>query len=327
VKRHVLVLFLDGVGLGPSDPVVNPFASAEMPALRAALGGHRLLAESAPCVGPQATLLSIDACLDMPGDPQSATGQAALLTGRNIPAEIGGHYGPKPNPPVAAALREGSLFSQALARGGRAALLNAYPPRYFEFIASGRRLYSSIPMAAANAGVPLRTAEDLQAGRALSADFTGKGWSEQPGFPPAPVYGRAEAGARLADLAREVELAWFDFWPSDVAGHRSDMEQAVQLVEQLDGVLEGLIEAWRDGPDLAIITSDHGNLEDLSDRGHTRNPVPGILIGPADLRAAVAPRLRRLTDFHDVILDVIFGGVGTDNTGSRSAPTPNPSPA
>jgi hypothetical protein len=307
VKRHVLVLFLDGVGLGPTDPSINPFAAAEMPALTAALGGRRLLAESAPCAGPQASLVPIDACLDVPGDPQSATGQAALLTGRNVPIEIGEHYGPKPNPAVIASLRRGSLFTEVLARGGTAALLNAYPPRYFETIASGRRLYSSIPMAVTLSGIALRTAEDLRSGLALSADFTGKGWAEQPGFPTAPILTQAEAGRRLAELSRQVDMAWFDFWPSDVAGHRADRTQAIDLLRQLDGVLAGLFEAWRDGPDLALITSDHGNLEDLSERGHTRNPVPGILIGPRDLRDSIAPRLHRLTDFHNVILEAIFG--------------------
>jgi hypothetical protein len=307
VKRHVLVLFVDGVGLGPDDPAVNPFAAADMPALRAALGGSRVLAEAAPCVGPQATLLALDACLGVAGDPQSATGQAVLLTGRNVPAEIGEHYGPKPNPPVAAILRERNLFGEVLARGGRAALLNAYPPRYFEMIASGRRLYSSIPLAATAAGVPLRTAEDLQNGKALSADFTGQGWADQPGFPPAPILQLAEAGGRLAELARSVDLAWFDFWPSDVAGHRGEMAPARALLEHLDGVLGGLFRAWDGSPDLVLLTSDHGNLEDLAERGHTRNPVPALLIGPPDVRAAVAPRLRDLTDVHDVILEVVFG--------------------
>jgi len=319
MTRRVLVIFLDGVGLARHDPDVNPFAVARMPALRAALGGPRLLAESAPQVGPLATLLSIDACLGVAGDPQSATGQAALLTGRNVPVETGGHYGPKPNPAVAAIVREGSLFSQVVARGGRATLLNAYPPRYFQGITSGRRLYSAIPLAVTAAGIPLRTAADLQAGRALSADFTAKGWTGQLGFPPVPVLARAEAGRRMAALAREVDLSWFDFWPSDIAGHRAGMTQAVALLDDLDEVLGGLIEVWRDGPDLTVITSDHGNLEDLSDRGHTRNPVPGILIGPADLRAAIAPRLRRLTDFHDVILDVIFGDRSADAGSSGSA--------
>src|SRR3990172_8086015 len=312
MTRRVLVLFRAGVGLGRDDPAVNPFAVAKMPALVAALGGGRLLAGGAPQVGPPATPLSMDACLDVPGDPQSASGQAAILTGRNVPAEIGEHYGPKPNPAVAAIVRQGSMFSEVVDRGGQAALLNAYPPRYFQGIASGRRLYSAIPLAVTAAGIPLRTATDLQYGRALSADFTAKGWTGQLGFPPAPVLARAEAGRRMAALAREVDLSWFDFWPSDIAGHRAGITQAVALLDHLDEVLRGLIDAWRGGADLALITSDHGNLEDLSDRGHTRNPVPGILIGPAELRAAIAPRLRRLTDFHDVILDVIFGDLTGD---------------
>jgi hypothetical protein len=307
LTRHVLVVFLDGVGLGQDNPAVNPFAAARMPALSAALGDRPLLVGSAPHAGPEATLLSIDACLGMPGDPQSASGQAALLTGRNVPQEIGGHYGPKPNPAVAAIVREGTVFSRVVDRGGTAMLLNAYPPRYFHGITSGHRLYSAIPLAVTAAGIPLRTAADLQAGRALSADFTAKGWTGQLGFPPAPVLARAEAGRRMATLAEQVELSWFDFWPSDIAGHRYDMEQAVALLDHLDEVLGGLIEVWRGRSGLVMITSDHGNLEDLSDRGHTRNPVPGILIGPADLRAAIAPRLHRLTDFHDVILEVIFG--------------------
>jgi len=306
VSRHVFVLFLDGVGLGPDDPKVNPFAAAETPALSGLLGGRRLVADTAPAEGPHATLLAIDACLDVPGDPQSATGQAALLTGRNVPAEIGGHYGPKPNPAVAGILRQGTLFHEVARRGGSAALLNAYPPRYFDSIGRGYRLYSSIPLAATSAGITLRTADDLRHGAALSADFTGRGWAEQPGFPPAPIYDARQAGGLMASLARQVDLAWFDFWPSDVAGHRGDMAQAVDLVQRFDAVLAGFLDAWRDGPDLAILTSDHGNLEDLSDRGHTRHPVPGLLIGPAPLRRAIAPRLRRLTDFHDVILDVLF---------------------
>ncbi len=308
LKRHVLVIFLDGVGLGPADPVVNPLAAAAMPVLTSALGGRRLVADSAPCEGPEATLVAVDANLDVPGDPQSATGQAALLTGRNVAAEIGRHYGPKPNPEVAAIVRSGSLFSKLVERGRSAALLNAYPPRYFSSIDSGYRLYSSIPLAVTAAGIRLRTAEDLLAGRALSVDFTGKGWAEQPGFPPAPVYTEAEAGSRLAALARQVDLAWFDFWPSDVAGHRADLAQAVSLLEAFDAVLGGFLGAWGGGDDLAILTSDHGNLEDLSLRGHTRNPVPGLLFGPDAVRGSVAPRFRRLTDLHDIVLDVLGEG-------------------
>ncbi len=304
---RVLFLFLDGVGLGPDDPETNPFAAAEMPTLHRLLGGRRLLAESAPFEGEQATLLAVDACLGVEGLPQSATGQAALLTGRNVPAEIGGHYGPKPNQAVAEVLRQGNLFMEVVRRGGKATLLNAYPPRYFEAIESGRRLYSSIPLAATLAGLDLKTAEDLQARRAISADFTGRGWVAQPGFPPAPVHTPQEAGALVARLSLDYDLTWFDFWPSDYVGHRRDMAQALALLENFDAVLAGLVEAWQGRQDLIVVTADHGNMEDLSQRGHTLNPVPALLIGPLDLRRDFARDLKDLTDFAPAVLRAIFG--------------------
>src|SRR5208283_4184720 len=98
---RVLFIFLDGVGLGIDDPNINPFARVEMPFLQSLLGGQKLLAGAAPYMGERATLLALDAGLGVNGLPQSATGQAVLLTGINIPQEIGEHYGPKPNPAVA----------------------------------------------------------------------------------------------------------------------------------------------------------------------------------------------------------------------------------
>src|SRR5512147_34867 len=129
---RVLFLFLDGVGLGENDPAVNPFARAKMPNLNALLNGRTLLKEDAPFIGKKATLLAIDPSVGVAGLPQSATGQAMLLTGINIPAEIGYHYGPKPNPEVAAFLDGETLFSKCVKAGKKTALLNGYPPRYFD---------------------------------------------------------------------------------------------------------------------------------------------------------------------------------------------------
>src|SRR5512143_681841 len=129
---RVLFIFMDGIGLGDDNPEINPFARAPMPFLHSLLGGRRLLRESAPCEGSRTSLLALDANLGVHGLPQSATGQAVLLTGRNIPSEIGYHYGPKPNPEVAAKLRDGAIFGRLRAAGKSSALLNAYPPRYFD---------------------------------------------------------------------------------------------------------------------------------------------------------------------------------------------------
>jgi hypothetical protein len=302
---RILFLFLDGVGLGPDNPETNPFARVEMPHLQNLLGGRRMLAGCAPCENPRASLLALDACLGVGGLPQSATGQAVLLTGKNVPAEVGYHYGPKPNPAVAGYLRDGNLFNRIQKRGGRTDFLNAYPPRYFEAIRTGHRLFSAIPMAVTSAGMPLKTAADLYAGQALSADFTGQGWRDQLGFADLPVLPPFAAGRRMAHLAQEVELAFFEYWLSDYAGHKQDMAAACELLETLDQVVGGLVEAWDDEQGLILLTSDHGNLEDLSTRRHTLNPVPLLLVGSPEARCAISPELHDLTDVSPAILKTV----------------------
>ncbi len=302
---RVLVLFLDGVGLGANDARINPFVKATLPILNGLIGDQPLTLEAAPCTGEIASLVALDAKLGVDGTPQSASGQAVLLTGRNIPQEIGGHYGPKPNPEIADIINANNLFMEVLAKGGKTGLLNAYPPGYFQGIESGRRLYSAIPLALTAAGLALNTSDDLQRGEAISVDFTNEIWSAQPGFPPAPIYSHHEAGIQLASLSRAYDLAWFDFWPSDYAGHRRDMDDAVALLESFDQVLGALIDAWHLDTDLIMLTSDHGNLEDLSQRTHTSNPVPCILIGPSQLRHKLAGQLSTLTDIAPAIRDVL----------------------
>jgi 2,3-bisphosphoglycerate-independent phosphoglycerate mutase len=292
---RLLFLFLDGLGLGPDDPNNNPLAVASMPNLQRLLGGKRMLTDTAPLENDRATLLALDACLGTDGQPQSATGQAVLLTGYNIPAALGYHYGPKPNPAVASFLQNGNLFSALRKAGKRSALLNAYPPRYFESIQSGRRMYSAIPMAVTNAGIPLKTIDDLNAGRALSADFTGQGWRTHLNLPDTPIFEPRQAGERLAALAQSYDLAFFEYWWSDYVGHAQDMADACQMLEQFDEVLGGLLADWDNKSGLILLTSDHGNLEDLGTAHHTRNPVPGLLIGDFHLRQEFSKGLRDLT--------------------------------
>lgn len=306
----LLFIFLDGVGLGSDNPSFNPFARGITPVLQDLLEGHRfthdsLVAQSRDgprLVSSRATLLPLDACLNVDGLPQSATGQTALLTGINIPAEIGYHYGPKPNPEVAAFLRNGNLFSILQEQGYRVALLNAYPPSYFQSIESGRRLYSAIPLAVTSAGIPLKTADDLLSYNALSADITGQGWRERLGFPNTPLLTPQEAGAQLAELAENYEFSLFEYWLTDYMGHYQKMNESCTLLEMIDAMLLGLLDAWDDQDGLILLTSDHGNIEDLSTRRHTTNPVPGLVIGDPSLRQDFCSSLSDLTGVAPAIL-------------------------
>ncbi|MCL4272074.1 MAG: hypothetical protein KJZ72_21130 [Anaerolineales bacterium] len=283
---RILFLFLDGIGLGDDNPETNPFVRAEMPYLESLLDGKKLTRSAAPFESGLISLQAVDSNLGVKGLPQSATGQAVLLTGINIPAELGYHYGPKPNPEVAQYLDGKTLFSRTIQAGKKTALLNAYPPRYFDGIDSGKRLYSSIPLVLTNAGVSLFTHDDYFAGHALSADFTGEGWREVLGYPDAPVFDSITAGTNLSQLAKHYDFSFFEYWASDYAGHKQDMGWAIRQLETFDGVLKGLLADWDLAHDLVLLTSDHGNMEDLSTRKHTAAPVPLILFGEKTKRDA-----------------------------------------
>ncbi len=297
----ILFIFMDGIGLGADNPETNPLARAEMPYLGSLLGGRKLTQSAAPYESEQVSLLALDAGLGVDGLPQSATGQAVLMTGVNIPAALGYHYGPKPNPEVAGYLNNGNtLFSWLRAEGKKAALLNAFPPGYFSGIESGKRLYSSIPLAVTRAGYPLFTQEDFFTGQALSADFTGHGWRSMLKIADAPTMSAHEAGEKLAKLAGDYDFSLFEYWASDYAGHKQNTDWALEQLEVFDDVLEGLVKNWNLDKDLILITSDHGNMEDLSTRRHTDARVPGLVIGAKHKAFAdgltdltgIAPRIR-----------------------------------
>jgi 2,3-bisphosphoglycerate-independent phosphoglycerate mutase len=303
-RMKFLFLFLDGVGLGADDVETNPFASAQMPNLENLLGGQRLIQNHRgfPIHTPRATLLALDACLGIEGRPQSASGQATLLTGKNVPALIGEHYGPKPNPKIRAIVENSNIFSTLQQAGYRTSFLNAFPAGYFQGLDSGRRIPGAVAMAARAAGVPIKTQDDLFNGQALSADFTAQGWWDHLKSPDTPILTPEQAGIRLKDLTFQQDFAFFEYWLSDYAGHKGDMANAQSLLSAFDQVLGGLLSAWEDEEGLILLTSDHGNLEDLSVRKHTRNPVPALVIGSAGLREAFTQNSSDLTDVYPGIM-------------------------
>jgi len=279
---------MDGVGLGEASPDSNPFMHAKMPHLKGLLREGWHLRPANGVAGristKRASLAPTDPNLGLPGRPQSATGQATILTGRNVPLLVGEHYGPKPNKAVAAIIREGNLFTKVIANGGKAALITPYPQGYFDGINSGRRLLSSVPLAATSAGLELMTANDLRAGRAVSPGFTGQGWYDHLGYEDIPILTLTQAGQQIARIARGYEFSFFEHWPSDRSGHRGPIDQAVEHLEIIDEVLGGLFADWDEDNDLLIITSDHGNIEEKDHRQHSRNPVPTILVGKEHAR-------------------------------------------
>ncbi|MCB9436386.1 MAG: alkaline phosphatase family protein [Anaerolineales bacterium] len=300
---HIIIIFLDGIGLGENDPTVNPFAVMNTPTLHMLAGGQRWLRQTPRTESERAIFIPTDAHMGIAGRPQSATGQATILTGRNVPAELGEHYGPKPNPPIRAILAEDNLFKRLVTHGKKASLINPYPPGFFETLNRGKRLPSSIQDAALVAGVPLLTEQDYYQGQAISPDWTGEGWTHYLGYHDAPVYTPEAAGKLIGELARQHDLTFFSTWITDELGHRGPFSDAVAYMERFDRVMAGLLEIWDDDEGLIIITSDHGNMEVQGDRRHSENQVPTVVIGQT--RHAFAEGFSSLVDITPRVLQAL----------------------
>jgi 2,3-bisphosphoglycerate-independent phosphoglycerate mutase len=295
----VLFVFVDGVGAGVRDPALNPLARRELLLSQFADGTGAPLPR-----GGRAALA--DACLGVPGRPQSATGQTTILTGENAPQALGRHLLGFPNAALREILQRRSLF-RALARSGRSATFaNSYPVAYLralglpcqgepEFAFGRRRPRPSATTVAYAAGEgAFLTWADARAGRGLTHDITGvRASSYGAGIPARSP--EAAAGI-LLELAAGHDLALFEFFESDEAGHARSMERALEALSRLDTFLRALVAGLPEGWSL-VVTSDHGNVEDLSSRNHTRAPVPILGFGPAAARVQEVRDLTYISPF------------------------------
>lgn len=262
----VLLFFIDGLGLGDDDPRVNPVSRARLARLK--------LFRDRPSLDPSATLVPLDAGLGVPGLPQSATNQTALLAGVNAPAILGRHVNGFCTASLAALLDGTSLFGRVLASGGRATFANAYTPR---FLASPPRFLSVTTVAVGRAGLRFRTLEDLARGEAVYHDFTNAALADRGH--PMPAVSPQQAGARLAALTEAHDFTMYEYFLTDVAGHDRDMERGVAILEGLETLLDSLLARLDLTRHVVVLTSDHGNLEDLSTSRHTLHKVPALCWG------------------------------------------------
>lgn len=293
----IIFIFIDGLGLGAENSS-NPLYISRTPFLSWLLEGNSLTVEALKKEYQHASLLGLDANLGVPGLPQSATGQATLFTGVNAAALIGRHLNGYPNEKLRGLLAEKGMFLQLQQRGFHGTFANAYRPEFFDDLAQGlKKYFSCSTLITYYGGLKFRNLEDLRTGQAVYMDITND-YLQKLGF-VIPRVSPEEAGKHLVNISRNYHLTLYEHFMTDIAGHSKDYRMAAKVIQTLDSFLEAVFKHMDYAQDLLFICSDHGNLENLSVKGHTRNLVPALIVGSK--REKLASLLRGKKDLAGVL--------------------------
>jgi len=288
----VILFFIDGLGIGTRGPH-NPLDGLD------AADPLAIFEDEEPDLAHDGILVPTDAQLGVEGRPQSASGQTTILTGINVPLTLGYHKQGFPNPAMRAIINEHSIFLQ-LKRAGIEPVVfaNAYTKLFFE---TRPRWVSATTGAVEAAGLRFRTLDDLKKGEAIYQDFTNQILIERG--EDVSVRTPEAAGRMLAKIARDHRFTLYEYFLTDKAGHAQDKEKARRILQDLARFVRALLEGLDLSRSTLLLTSDHGNIEDLNSRNHTLNRVPTIIWGK--YRDRIARHIRSLADITPAIVDTL----------------------
>lgn len=298
----IVLFFIDGVGLGETNPEINPFVKYYTPFFRNNFG-QPFTAEIGRKISPDISLVPLDAALGVDGLPQSATGQTTLFTGVNASQKVGRHIQAFPGPQLIKIIEEHGIMKKVLAAGLRTTSANMYSPDYLELVRQRKRRNSVTTLLALTANVPLRSINEMREGTAVYQDITNE-MLPIFGVNDIEVISPSVAARRLSALSEQYDLTVFEYFQTDRIGHKQNWETAKQIVTILDEFLTVLQREIPHGTTV-IVTSDHGNFEDFSVKTHTRNPIPLMIFGYKC--EYIAEQIHQMTDITPMILSMLKG--------------------
>lgn len=264
-KLKVVFIFVDGLGLGDNNPEYNPIKAADTKIF------DQLLSNG--------YCKPTDATLGVNGLPQSATGQTTILTGVNASLTIGRHLSGFPSRTLCNLLEQGNLLKSLVSKGLRVTNANMFTKVYLEKILSSdsRATISATTVATIAAGLDFKTEKDMLEGRAVYQDLTNEILLNRGLH--VPLRQPQEAGKILAGLLNDYDFVFFEYFQTDLAGHSRKKEACIKVIKDIDEMLYSLLSSINLNDNLFVLTSDHGNIEDLRTATHTYNPVPTVAVG------------------------------------------------
>lgn len=290
--ENVLLFFIDGLGIGTrgSHNPLDGLTDADPVAI------FQNEASQIPFDG---VLVETDARLGIEGRPQSASGQTTILTGVNAPAAIGYHKQGFPNKALLEIIRTHSIFLQLKSAGVEPiTFANTYTKRFFE---TRPRWISATTAAVEAAGLRFNIVDDLKAGRAVYQDFTNRLLIERGEH--VELRTPEEAAEVLASIVANNRFTLYEYFITDKVGHAQDMTSARLVLQNLARMIRRLLERVELHKTTVILTSDHGNIEDLSTRSHTLNPVPTIVWGAN--KDSISKSINSLADITPAIVGAL----------------------
>ena len=290
----VLLFFIDGLGIGKRGPF-NPLDNLPEAAPLA------VFQDETPEPFLNGIVVPTDPRLGIEGRPQSASGQTTILTGVNAPAAVGYHKQGFPNKALLEIIAKHSIFRQLGDSGVQPiTFANAYTSRFFS---ERPRWISATTAAVEAAGLQFRTVEDMTNGAAVFMDYTNRILIERG--EDVAERSEAEAATVLARLVAENRFTLYEYFITDKVGHAQDMDLAKTILTSLALFIRELLIKLDLDRTTVILTSDHGNIEDLSLRNHTLHQVPTIIWGAQ--RERIAASIKTLADITPAIVALLTG--------------------
>ena len=288
----VLLFFIDGLGIGtrgPHNPLDNLPDAAPLAVFQ----------NETPEIYLEGIVVPTDPRLGIEGRPQSASGQTTILTGINAPATIGYHKQGFPNKPLLEIISQHSIFKQLGEAGVEpVTFANAYTSGFFS---ERPRWISATTAAVEAANLRFRTMDDVRNDNAVFMDYTNRMLIER-GEDVAPRT-EQEAASVLSRIVAQNRFTLYEYFITDKAGHAQDMPLAKTILTSLALFLRETLIRLDLKRTTVILTSDHGNIEDLSSRNHTLNAVPTIVWGAQ--RERIATSIRNLADITPAIVALL----------------------
>ncbi|MEX2435569.1 MAG: alkaline phosphatase family protein [Balneolaceae bacterium] len=274
----VFFLFIDGIGIGENS-ADNPLASSWLKSFSSFTSSNGFHEECNEVITDTLLFKKVDANFGVEGLPQSGTGQAALFSGKNTSELLGRHFGPYPHSKIKPVLKTNSLFHQVQQLGLKPHFMNAYPDIFFKK-AEKRNRWSCTTLMAKSAGIPLNRLEDVMEERALTAEIIQSVWREHLQL-DVPEIKPEDASIRILKAMERYDLVMFEYYLTDKAGHGMERDKADWVLRIVDRFLLYVMNNIKK-EDTLVVCSDHGNLEDLSIKTHTRNRVPLFVKGKTE---------------------------------------------